>query len=258
MTNNSLSYRMHRVIDMVSHNANQTIADVGCDHAYVSMYLVDSGFCSRSIAMDVRKGPLEIAKKNVYESGLQEKIDLRLSDGLDKLKKGEAQSIVIAGMGGNLIINILRAGIDKLTDETELILQPQSDIYKVRQYLYKELNYIIIEEDMIIDENKFYTIIKAKHRGIELESKTEIKQNIDMYDSIDDADYSKDVEYFYGKLLLESKNEVLRQFLIKSYTNNENILSSLKGNSSDSSSRRIKELEHENSRIKEALDYYDM
>ena len=91
------------------------VADVGCDHAYVSIALVARRIARKVIAMDVRKGPLAIAADNINEAGLTERIELRLGDGLAMLRRDEADAIVIAGMGGLLTKRILEQGMDILS-----------------------------------------------------------------------------------------------------------------------------------------------
>ena len=134
----SLSKRMEAVVKMISPQSF-AIADVGCDHAYVSIALKLRGMAQKVIAMDVRKGPLAIAEKNIALYGLEESIDVRLGDGLEKLNPGEADTIVIAGMGGLLMRDILERG-KRIWCEKEhpvLILQPQSDLDVVRHFLYE-------------------------------------------------------------------------------------------------------------------------
>ena len=105
----TLSKRMQANADMVS--LGGTVADIGCDHGYLSIYLLESGKKDRAIAMDVRSGPLSSAEDNVKNAGLSDKVRLRLSDGLEKLGLGEADTVVIAGMGGPLMEEILQKGV---------------------------------------------------------------------------------------------------------------------------------------------------
>ena len=102
----SLSKRMEAVVNMVSPQSF-AIADIGCDHAYVSIALRQRRMAQKVIAMDVRKGPLAIAKNNVMQYGLEDTITLRLSDGLEQLQPNEVGTIIIAGMGGLLMMRIL-------------------------------------------------------------------------------------------------------------------------------------------------------
>lgn len=131
------------------------VADVGCDHGYVSIYLLQSGIAKGAIAMDVRKGPLSGALDNIREYGLSDLIKTRLSDGLKELSAGEANTLIIAGMGGKLMMRILEEGDPKRLLISQGILQPQSDIDEFRAYL-RDKGYIIADEKVLLDEGKYY------------------------------------------------------------------------------------------------------
>ena len=118
---NGLSRRLQAVADLVS--PGKRVCDVGCDHGYVSIYLIESGRADAVLAMDVNRGPLERARINVEKHGLTGYITLRLSNGLDAYRTGEAQSLVIAGMGGRLMQSILTKDKEKTEDFEELILK---------------------------------------------------------------------------------------------------------------------------------------
>lgn len=131
------------------------VADVGCDHGYVSIYLLQSGIAKAAIAMDVRKGPLSGAYDNIREYGLLESIETRLSDGLNKLSSGEANALIVAGMGGKLMMRILEEGDPGMLGISQGILQPQSDLDEFRAYL-RDKGYIIADEKVLLDDGKFY------------------------------------------------------------------------------------------------------
>ena len=128
-----LSNRMQALTDMVT--PGTVITDVGCDHGFVSVYLVQKGISPRVIAMDVRSGPLEHAREHIREYGLEDRIETRLSDGLHSLKTGEAAGMICAGMGGPLMEKILTEGREQAKGFRELILQPQSEIPHFRTCL---------------------------------------------------------------------------------------------------------------------------
>ena len=100
------------------------VADIGCDHAYTSIYLVEKGLAQNVVAMDVAEGPLKSAMKNIDSFGLGERIETRLSDGMTALVPGETDVAIIAGMGGLLVIDILRRGMNVWQSGYELILSP--------------------------------------------------------------------------------------------------------------------------------------
>lgn len=153
-----LSKRLNALIDLVP--AGSIVADVGCDHGFVSIQLVQSGKCPAAIAMDVREGPLSRAREHVDQAGLNEKIDLRLSDGLAALRTGEAQTVVIAGMGGPLMQKILSDHMDTAKSFQTLILQPQSEIAAFRLFLRKN-GFRITRNEIVKEEDKYYFPIVA-------------------------------------------------------------------------------------------------
>ena len=157
-----LSKRPERIASFVQPGSR--VADIGTDHGYVPIWLVQKGVCPSALAMDVRKGPLERAEEHVEEVGLSGKIELRLSDGLAKLKAGEADTVVIAGMGGKLTCRILEQGRHVWENWSEgkerLILSPQSEQDEVRYFL-EEQGFSILREAMLTDEGKYYIVIEA-------------------------------------------------------------------------------------------------
>ena len=154
----NISKRLNRLADMVTEGSR--LADVGTDHGYVPLCLCRQKKIPSAIAMDVNKGPLDRAKSHIREDGLEEKIDTRLSDGLEALREGEADTVLIAGMGGALTERILREGGEALSSVSELVLQPQSEIWKVREWLWKN-DWKIVCEDMVLDEGKYYPMFRA-------------------------------------------------------------------------------------------------
>lgn len=193
-----LSKRMQAVADMVSFG--NRVCDVGCDHGYVSIYLLQSGKSPSALAMDINNGPLLHAAENVRKAGKEKYITLRLSDGLAAYRKGEADSLVCAGMGGRLLIKILTAEPDKTEDFKELILQPQSEIAFFRRFL-REQGYLFLKEDMILEEGKFYPLMRVKKAGkVEIHQEEKSKEQWEMED-------------YLGPLLLKEKHPVLLQFV---------------------------------------------
>ena len=204
-----LSKRLQAVADMV--DAGSRVADVGTDHGYIPIYLVKEGICASAIAMDVNKGPLQRAKAHIQEEGLSEVIETRLSDGLSSLHINECDAVVIAGMGGALTIRILEQGREVAKTLKCLVLQPQSELSKVRSYLC-ENGYCIIAEDMVEEDGKYYPMMKV------------ISGNTDAYQPI---------ELLYGKYLLEQKHPVLLQYLEKEIQKKEAIRKDLTEEQSD-------------------------
>lgn len=184
-----LSKRLQAVADQMF--SDGVAADIGCDHAFVSIYLVSTGKASAAIAMDVNPGPLERAAAHIREAGLEEKISLRLSDGLDKLEAGEADTLIISGMGGALTERILRGKQTAVQSVKELVLSPQSEVYKVR-YCLHEIGFRITFEQMVRDKGKYYVVMRAVP-GRE--------------------HYLESIEYTYGKCLIESGDPVFGEYM---------------------------------------------
>ncbi len=153
-----ISRRLQAVADMVT--SGSRVADIGTDHAYIPIFLMENGIIPRAVAMDVNAGPLARARAHIEARGLSEKIETRLSDGLTALAPGEADCIVIAGMGGPLTVRILTEGKDRLAGCRELILQPQSEIRLVRAYL-EQKGWRIVREEMVCEDGKYYPMMRA-------------------------------------------------------------------------------------------------
>jgi len=229
-----LSDRLLAVADMVT--PGNRLVDAGCDHGYLPIYLIQQKKIPSAIAMDVRPGPLSRAKQHIQENGLKAYIETRLSDGAEALHQGEGDTLVIAGMGGRILQKILREGETVLADVSEFILQPQSEIRQVRVFLCDH-GYKIIQEDMILEDGKYYPVIKAIHGFVR---------------------HEKEIFYRYGKLLLEQRNEVLYKFLKKELQSCENIKQQLLENPTVQTKKRLGEIKKELRYLEEALNYYEM
>lgn len=225
-----------RLKTVASYVSGCRVADIGTDHAYVPIYLMEQGRILQALAMDIGKGPLERAAEHIREHGWELQIQTRLSDGMEAYRSGEADSIVIAGMGGAMIVKILSEGSGKYEGVKELILSPQSEIYLVRQWL-RGHGWQIVEETMLIEEEKYYTVMRAVP-GIHKQAKP--------------------VEDYYGKYLLEHRSPVLKQFLLKEKQKLHHILANLQSGRGEHIEKRVQELREELLFIEEALAYYEM
>lgn len=171
MRKNDLNPRLRKISELVP--TNSVTADIGTDHAYIPIVLVESGICEKAIASDIKKGPLKRADENIRRHGLADKIETRLGPGLETLSPGDAEIIIIAGMGGILIGNILEAS-RAVTDSAKLlILQPMTAVPELREYLSGN-GYEISAEYLEAEDEKLYNIIVARPQGKTLYSKKEI------------------------------------------------------------------------------------
>ena len=157
-----LKPRLQTVADMVRDGSR--VADIGTDHAYLPTALILSGKIPSAVAADLRKGPLENALETVRNNSVEDRIQLRISDGLKCVSPDDADDIVIAGMGGILISEILSAAEWIKDKKYKLILQPQSHDEDVRRYLF-ENGFSITEEEVCFEDNKVYICIGAVYTG---------------------------------------------------------------------------------------------
>lgn len=179
-----LSNRLRMVADMVPNC--DAVADIGCDHAYLSVWLLREGKARYAYACDVRKGPLAKAAETIRFFHMQERAETVLCDGLTGLEPGCAQVIVMAGMGGELTSRILTEGSECACSAQVLVLQPQSDWDMVRRRVYA-LGFAIVDERCVYEDGKYYLCLKAVRGNAE------------------ESDYS-DSEFRYGRVLPKRKD----------------------------------------------------
>ncbi|ACL74925.1 tRNA (adenine(22)-N(1))-methyltransferase [Ruminiclostridium cellulolyticum] len=185
-----------------------TVADIGTDHAYIPIYLVQNGVCRKAIASDIKIGPVKIANSNISLYKLAEKIETRIGDGLNTIEVGEADSIIIAGMGGTLLTELLEANKIKVVRATALVLQPMNDLDIVRKWLYDNA-FDIYDEELVAEGPKFYCVLSAKFSG----SKKE---------------YS-DFDLHVGQGLINKKDVLLNQYCQMKVRQIDRVLEQLEG-----------------------------
>lgn len=226
----NISERLKLVASMVSDN--YSVADIGTDHGYIPIYLVTERGFRRTFAMDVNEGPLLRAGENIEKYGVKDFVETRLSDGLEALSENEAESIVIAGMGGILITRILAAGINVARTAKELILSPHSDIALVRSFL-RDNNFNIADENIIFDEDKYYFVFRVINGGME---------------------FKDELDAIYGHILFEKKSPVFNDYLKKELKKRKDILVKMKDSSNEA---RKDELRKEIELIKRGLNKFE-
>ena len=277
----NISERLKCVAGLVNKGAR--VADIGTDHAYLPIYLVQNEISNKVYACDVRKEPLRRAQLHIDEYGLSDKITTQLCDGLKGINKGDVDTVTICGMGGKLMKNILKAGIDKLGDNTQLVLSAQSELRDFRKYLL-ETGIDIKSEHMLLEDGKYYFIFDCVYNTQDeyYLNVTNIQQN-NIYEHAAAAsdihnnnihnndshkeDYDKEdndkkkitayaeEELRYGRYLLDNKSEVLYEYLNKELTSCNNIRNSLINNKEQSISikSRIHAIDEDIAVINKAL-----
>lgn len=202
-----LTDRLLKIASLVGEN--KKIADIGTDHGYIPVYLLNNNKIDYAILADVNKGPLENARKEVKHNKLENKVDLRLGSGLEVLKINEVDEIIIAGMGGILISELLNVKKDVSQSVEKLILQPMQAQSELRKYLYNN-GYEIINEVLVKEDFRIYEIIETRYTG-------------------KDTVVTDDIYYEVGKKLIENKDDLLEEFLSKKINAYKGLLDKLDG-----------------------------
>lgn len=207
-----LSNRLLKIASYV--DKCKAIADIGTDHGYIPIYLVKNNICEKAIASDINKGPIEKATTNVRFEGLSKDIKCLLGPGLKPINLGEVNGAIIAGMGGNLTRDILLEDIEKVKLYDFLILQPAQNPEVLREYLYNN-NFEIINEDLILDEGKFYELFKVRYNN------NPKKINVE-----------DEIFYEISPILLDNKNSLIDSYIKSKIERYENIVSYIKEDTS--------------------------
>ena len=284
-----MSARLEAIVELAE--CGDTVCDVGCDHAHVPIRLIQTGCYRRAIGMDVIDGPLGKAAGNLALYQMEDRVELRLSDGLDAFVPGEADTLVITGMGGTLMEEILLRDPEKTGSISVLVLGPQSDPEKVRAAL-RRLGFAITREKLIFEDGKYYPVIRAesavktgfsteKTDGAHVNRRVEEKDGIPGQAEADEQiDYGKDASFSeeisgeirqeaedrFGPVLLGRRDPVLLEFLTRRTAVMEKILRSVRDAAQKSSddpvllqrhSAKIREIEHSLTVYHAALTAYD-
>lgn len=170
------------------------LADIGTDHAYIPIYAAKKGICKKALAVDLKEGPLKIANTNIKRYGIEEKIEIRLGRGLEAISPEESDVVVISGMGGNLIRDILSDSAEKAKRAKLLLLQPNNALDALRKWIY-ENGYTISEELLAKDAGKIYCLIIARWTG--------------------SAEKKDEFAYYVGEKLFDGNTDLLQKYLEK-------------------------------------------
>jgi len=194
------------------------VADIGADHALLPIYLVKQGICHRVVATDLKTGPLAAARSTVALVNLGKWVELRLGDGMAIFQPGEADVFIIAGMGGVKIIDILNRAPDVLGQANRLILQPLGGVAQLRRWLLDN-GWGLIDEDLVIDDGRYYEIIVAEHQN-GLDEQATISGLCEQ----DERDLLVEI----GPRLVEKRHPLLVAYLNKQIQDMESVLVALR------------------------------
>ena len=227
-----LSKRLKRIAEHV--DKCESVADIGTDHGYIPIYLVKEGICEKAIASDINKGPIEKAKVNVAFEGVSNKVKCLLGPGLNPLKVGEVNGVILAGMGGNLTRDILLADMEKVKKYDFIILQPAQNPEVLREFLYKN-DYEILDEDLIKDEGRFYELFKVKYN-----------------ENSEKLVFEDELYYEVSSLLREKNHPLFKEFIEEKINRCETILSFIKEDT-EAAKKRKSDLEEKINKLKGML-----
>ena len=213
-----LTDRLLKIASLVT--KGKKVADIGTDHGYIPVYLLNKGHVDFAILADVNKGPLENARSEVRHNNLTDKVDLRLGSGIEVLNENEVDEVIIAGMGGILISELLEAKKSVAHNLDKLILQPMQAQDELRKYLLNN-GYEILDEVLVKEDFRIYEIIVAKYTG----------KNTNVEDEI---------YYEVGKKLIENNDTLLNELIDKKIFMYNSILNKLEGKTGEEIEKKIK------------------
>lgn len=226
----NLSDRLQVIADYVPKNT--IVGDIGTDHGYIPIYLIQNNISKKVIAADISKNSLDKAVENVKEYKYEDRIETRLGNGLEIIKEYEIDTVIIAGMGGILIKDIMDKNWIKRDSISNFILQPNIATNELRKYLI-ENSFEIVDEKLVKDGKKFYEVLYVK-KGL--------------------AYVEENPFYEIGNKLIENKDPLLKNFIEYKMTLNNKIIKELEKEDSKNSRERYEILTEENRRYKEVLN----
>ncbi len=243
-----LTDRMQVIADLVGNG--EVVADIGTDHGYIPLWLLINGRCSDVILADVNQGPLDRAAANaaVYlgaEDPDTEKLDMRLGSGIEVLEAGEADTVIIAGMGGLLIRDILSHDIEKTRSLKKLILQPRNNSRELRGWMQSDLREFTIIKERVVKEGKKYSEILCAVRNeyVTDEDASRISRAADIKASLGISDdISLEIPCMYLVDVDNDADDTVSEYLEKRVQVEERIIDSIKQSGRNESSERQLEL----------------
>ncbi len=235
------------------------VADIGCDHGKLAVYLIEKNTATYVIASDIGKGPLERAVKTVTDAGYTDKIDIRLADGAKGIRRTdegrpEVDVIVMAGIGGMLALDMVRESVDIYRDIDCFVIQAQSNIDVLRRSM-DDMGFTIIDEDVTEEDGKFYTAIKYCYLG-QTEDMTHVSYVTYEGDAPRYHEGLTEAEALYGPLLINKSKQALHELLERELDKYEDIYKELsqQDDPSDRTGMRIEDITRRIEMAKGILD----
>jgi len=223
-----LTPRLQSIADLV--DKGSVVGDVGSDHGYIPIYLIERGICEKTIASDINQGPVDNAKKSVSEYGFHDAVSVRLGGGLVPYTPKEIDTVIIAGMGGLLIRDIMLESPKMVETIDTFILQPMVAQDELRQWLY-ENEYTIEKEILSQEGDKFYEVLYVK------------KGKMDKYTKL---------ELEIGKNMVKH-DDMSRAFIKKKIRKYETIVENIESNGAENNQDKLKDLYKRLDKLKEVF-----
>lgn len=227
-----LSARLNAVARLVP--PVHTLADIGTDHGYIPIYLIQHKRIKRAIAADISAGSLDKARRLIREHGLEECVETRLGSGLSVLSPGEADIIIIAGMGGVLISDIINEGREAAIAADALILQPMTGQAELRRWLLNN-GFDIADEDLAKEDRRIYEVIVAVPDPAA-------------------SGYKNEIYYDIGWKLIEKKHPLLKEWIEGKMDHLAQIMRQLERGKSDSAAERLQQFRDKYRQYKEVYN----
>lgn len=203
-----ITKRLERVASHISKGS--IVLDIGTDHGYIPVFLVKKGLSPSAIAADVNKKPLDKAKELIAENKMNDKVETRLGSGFEIIKDGEVDEVIIAGMGGVLISDLITAAGEIPKKLKKLVLQPMQAQKELRKYLLKN-GYEIIEEELVKEDGRIFEIIVVEYKGQDF------------------SDGMEEIDFEISKKHRNQNNPLFIEFLERKIHEEESILEKIKG-----------------------------
>lgn len=203
-----ITKRLERVASHISKGS--IVLDIGTDHGYIPVFLVKKGVSPSAIAADVNKKPLDKAKELIAENKMNDKVETRLGSGFEIIKDGEVDEVIIAGMGGVLISDLITAAGEIPKKLKKLVLQPMQAQKELRKYLLKN-GYEIIEEELVKEDGRIFEIIVVEYKGQDF------------------SDGMEEIDFEISKKHRNQNNPLFIEFLERKIHEEESILEKIKG-----------------------------
>jgi len=227
-----------------------TLADIGSDHALLPIHAVKAGLCRKAVAGDLHDGPLKAAMRNIAAAGLLDRIDVRKGDGLGVLAPGEADVVVIAGMGGATMTDILAAGEDRLEGTGVLLLQPNVGARDVRRWLHDH-GWYLRDECVLEEDGVFYDILEAVPAR-----PGEEERAARLYEPVAAGGgpvVAADLQFLLGPHLVRRPSRTFLDRWQAEIAKRERIIARMKNSDSPETAGKRERLEEETAKIREVL-----